>query len=142
MHFPSMRISGAAAAALLLVCTVARADDLDFQTNAPSDRGPTLGVGMICNTAEQAAQFLKLRAQGDEPERAMAAVNAQARDPRACGIAAVAYIADQTMGTQAVNNKLLQVVRINVVAGYDRTGWHRIAGAVQYAVVEQKGYGI
>jgi hypothetical protein len=138
MRFPSMLIWGAAA--LLFAGGVARADQAATQPNAPGNNGATVGVGMICNTADQAKQFLNLRAKGADARQAMTAVNQQAHEPRACGVAAVAYIRDQTLATQAVNDKLLQIVRINVIAGYNQSGWHRIAGAVQYAVVEQTGY--
>jgi hypothetical protein len=142
MRLPSMRLCGAAAAALLLACGIARADQPGMQPDGPTGTGATVGVGMICNTADEATQFLKLRAKGADLRQAMAVVNRQAHEPRACGVAAVAYIRDQTIGTQTVNDKLLQIVRINVIAGYNQSGWHRIAGAVQYAVVEQKGYAI
>jgi hypothetical protein len=139
MRFSSRSICGAAAA-LVFASGIARADQAG--TNMPGDQGAIVGVGMICNTADQAKQFLRLRAKGADLRQAMHAVNQQAHQPRACGFAAVAYIRDQTMGTQAVNDKLLQIVRINVIAGYNQSGWHRIAGAVQYAVIEQKGYAI
>jgi len=137
-----MRFSRAAAAAVLLVCGAANADEQTFRQDSSAAHQPTLGVGMICNTADQAEHFLKLRAGGTDPSQAMDAVNKEAENPRACGIAAVAFFTDQTMGTQTVENRLLQVVRINVVAGYNRTGWHHVTNMVQYAVIEQKGYGI
>lgn len=127
----------AAAAAAVLLCGAARADT----PNAASDE-PSVGVGMICNTSEQAEQFISLRAKGTEAERAMATVNEAAHDPRACGVAAVAFIRDQTMDSKPVSNKLLQIVRINVIAGFDGAVWQRIAGMTQYAVMEGEGEAI
>ena len=37
---------------------------------------------------------------------------------------------------------LVQIVRINVVAGYNGSGWQRVANMVQYAVIEAKGISI
>jgi len=41
-----------------------------------------------------------------------------------------------------VNGKLVQIVRINVVAGYNGVGWNQIANTTQYAVIETKGLAI
>lgn len=60
-------------------------------------------------------------------------------DPRACGVAAVAFVRDATLGSEAVKDKLMQVVRINIVAGFNGTDWHQVSGLTQYAVVEGEG---
>ena len=133
----SLKLSLAAATAAVLLCGAARADE----PTAESDE-PAVGVGMICNTSEQAEQFVSLRAQGANADKAMATVNAQAHDPRACGMAAIAFTRDQTLATKPVSNKLLQIVRINVLAGFNGEGWQRIVGMVQYAVIEGEGEGI
>jgi len=70
----------------------------------------------------------------------MQAVNTTARDGHACGIAAVAYIRDRTVGTVKLNDRLVQIVRINVVAGFTGSGWERAtADMTQYAVLEGAG---
>jgi hypothetical protein len=38
-----------------------------------------------------------------------------------------------------VEDKLLEVVRINVLAGFDGNGWQHLPSLVQYAVMEGKG---
>jgi hypothetical protein len=131
-----MRVLWAAAAAAVFVCGAARAND-DSQPQANGDAA--VGVGLICNTPEQAEQFVKLRTAGAEPEQAMHAVNANARDQRACGVAAIAFIRDQTVDTIKLNDKLVQIVRINIVAGFNGTGWQRVSDMVQYAVLEGGG---
>jgi hypothetical protein len=132
-------LSLAAAAAALMVCGAAQAAKLAGQE---PDQGPTVGIGVICNTGEQAEQYVSLRAKGQDLTPAVATVNEQARQPRACGIAAIAYIRDQTMGTKTVNGKLVEIVRINVIAGYNGRGWQQVANTVQYAVIETKGMAI
>jgi hypothetical protein len=104
--------------------------------------GATVGIGMICDTAEQAEHYAALRADGEEINPAAAKVNAEAKNPGACGIAAVAYVPDQTMSTKSAGDNLLKVVRINVVAGYDGSGWQRVSNMVQYAVIETEGLSI
>lgn len=133
-----MRSTLAAAAAALMMCGTA------FAAGAPhSDQaGPSVGVGMICNTAEQAEHFVSLRAQGTEAKTAMQAVNDEARDPRACGIAAVAFERDATLENKALNDQLVQVVRINVLAGFDGSAWQATTGMVQYAIIEGEGVAI
>ena len=127
-----MRILWAATAAML-ICGVARADEL------PANGDAAVGIGVICNTPQQAEHFVKLRSSGIRPEQAMHTVNFGARDARACGVAAIAYIRDATVDTMKVNNSLVQIVRINVVAGFTGSGWQRVTDMVQYAVLEGGG---
>ena len=109
----------------------------------PISTGPAIGVGMICDTAEQAAQFIKLRESGAAPQSAMDTVNKEAGNPRACGVAAIAFVRDATLDSRAVANKLVQVVRINVVAGFNGAGWQQVSGrTVQFAVMEGEGEAI
>jgi hypothetical protein len=133
-----MRVFWVAVAAAMFVCG-ARAEG---PTQSPADGDAAVGVGIICNTSEQAAQFVKLRGRGARPEQAMHAVNANAREKRACGVAAIAYIRDHTMGTVKLQDELVQIVRINVVAGFNGSSWERVSDMVQYAVLEGGGESI
>jgi hypothetical protein len=72
----------------------------------------------------------------------MLKVNAKAHDTRACGVAAIAYIRGETVASKAECTALLQVVRVNVIAGYNGTGWQHVAGLIQYAVVASEGESI
>jgi hypothetical protein len=69
----------------------------------------------------------------------MQAVNASAHDARACGVAAVAYVRNETVDTMKLKNSLVQIVRINVVAGFNGAGWRRVSDMVQYAVLKGEG---
>jgi hypothetical protein len=128
----------AAAAATLLIAGAARADEL---TSLPDQTGiePVVGVGVICNTSEQAEQFISLREEGQDITPAVAKVNERAQDPRACGVAAIAFVPDKTLETKSMAGRLVRIVRINVVAGYNGSGWQQVAHTVQYAIVEAKG---
>lgn len=131
-----MRIIWAAATAAVLICGVARANE---QSQPPENGDAAVGVGIICNTPQQAQQFVSLRSKGANRDKAMKAVNATSRDQRACGIAAIAYIRNQTVDTVKLQDKLVQIVRINVVAGFNGSGWQRVPDMVQYAVLEGDG---
>jgi hypothetical protein len=135
-----MRKFWAAAAATMILAGAATAGER-AAIMAPSDE-PSVGIGMICNTAEQAKQYLDLRAGGADIKPAMLKVNAKAHDTRACGVAAIAYIRGETVASKAVHSALLQVVRVNVIAGYNGTGWQHVAGLIQYAVVASEGESI
>jgi hypothetical protein len=38
-------------------------------------------------------------------------------------LAAIAYVHDGTVGTMKLENQLVQIVRINVVAGFNGSAW-------------------
>lgn len=126
-----------AAAAALLAGGAARADEFD-----PSSHDPVVGVGVICNTNDQAEQYIDFRAGGVEMTPAVAKVNEGAHEARACGLAAVAFVPDKTMTTKTIDGRLMRIVRINVIAGYNGHDWQQVADTVQYAIVEPKGEAI
>ena len=104
-----------------------------------ADDGAKIGVGMICDSQAQAARFVQLRAEGRKADEAMAAVNREQRNPKACGLAAIAFTQDAMVDSKSVDNKLVQVVRITIVAGYTGATWQPVKGFVQYAVIEADG---
>jgi hypothetical protein len=128
----------AAVAATTVVGAVARADDATAP-NANSNEEASIGIGLICDTPEQARHFVGLRAGGVEFKAAVQKVNDEAKDPRACGVATIAYIPGKTVASQSVGAKLMQVIRVDIVAGYDGSNWQHVSGLIQYAVIEAKG---
>jgi hypothetical protein len=134
-----MRNFWAAAAAAVLACGAARAET---PAQPPANGDAAVGVGVICNTPDEAKQFVDLRRHGAAPDQAVQAVNANAMDERACGLAAIAYVSDGTVETMKLENALVQIVRINVVAGFNGSGWQRVSGVVQFAVLEGGGESI
>jgi len=127
----------AAAAAVGMLCGAAQADGFRIDSKTTS-----IGVGMICNTSQQAEQFVALRAGGTKAKEAIAQINAEAHDPRACGLAAIAFVPDKMVETKPVADKLMQIVRINVVAGFNGSGWQTVPPMTQYAVMEGQGESI
>ena len=102
----------------------------------------TVGIGIICNTSAQMQRLIGLRNTGQQAERAVKVVNNEAKDPRACGIAAVAYVTGKMVDMKNVQGRLVQIVRIDVVAAFNGQNWARIPSMTQYALIEPKGYEI
>jgi hypothetical protein len=137
MRFPPI----AAVAALALWSALPGNAGADPVT-PPDDSNVAIGVGLICNTPEQMQRVVNLRNTGQEMQRAVLVVNGEAKDPRACGIAAVAFMSDKLVEMKEVNGKLVQIVRINVVAAFDGQHWSRVPAMTQYALIEPEGYSI
>jgi hypothetical protein len=142
MRFSAHYIAGVAAVALALGMGVAQAGEL---TNLPGQAGKDdmgVGIGVICNTSAQAEAYVILRNGGAEITPAVDSVNAKEHDPRACGVAAVAFKRGKTMETKNQNGKLVSIVRINVLAGFDGQKWSPVPDMVQYAVIQEQGVAI
>lgn len=134
---------GAALAAHVGASRVERpATATPFATPAPpdgTDTGLKAGVGVICNTSQQAEHFVSLRARGARIPAAMDSVNKESKDPKACGMAAIAYKRGKTMDTKRLHGKTVDIVRVHVLAGYDGHGWMRMRQVMtQYAIVQSK----
>jgi hypothetical protein len=128
-----MRIFWAAAAAIL-VCGAARAEG-----PMPSPVNGDAAVGVICNTSEEARQFVDLRSHGVAPDQCKPSTPTPWTS---VSPAAIAYVHDGTVDTMKLENQLVQIVRINVVAGFNGSAWQRVSGTVQYAVREGGGESI
>jgi hypothetical protein len=66
-------------------------------------------------------------------------VNAATHQVSACGVAAIVYDPNQTMDTKSVEGRLIEIVRIRVLAGYSGSGWQKVSNMVQYAVIATRG---
>ena len=121
---------------------IANPEAVPAQPRMPSATDLHIGIGVICNTNRQAQNYVKLRARGIEISMAVNSVNQTAKDPKACGVAAIAYKRDKTMATKSLNGKVVDIVRVNIFAGYDGHGWARIPEMTQYAIIRTKGIAI
>lgn len=138
-----MRLSLAVAAAFL-VCGLAQAGELANKSDIdnPDNASAAIGIGIICNTPQQAERYISLLGTGQKAGVAMNIVNTETNSPHACGIAAVAFTRGATVDTKTVHGKSMQVVRINIIAGFNGVSWRRSSGLVQYAVMEPGGIDI
>jgi hypothetical protein len=137
-----MRLSSIAALAALALWSAIPGNAGAEPVTPPDDDNVAIGVGLICNTPEQMQRVVNLRNTGQEMQRAVLVVNDEAKDPRACGIAAVAFMSDKLVEMKEVNGKLVQIMRINVVAAFDGQHWSRVPAMTQYALIEPDGYAI
>jgi len=109
----SFRRHLSAAAVLPLAGGAAKATDIiPDPPGADSDGGGNVIVGVICNTSAQDEHYLRLRADGAQ---LLSAVDKQANEPRACGMATVAFRRDKTMDTQRFSGGLVSVARIALI---------------------------
>ena len=53
-----------------------------------------------------------------------------------------ASIRNETVDTMKLEDKLVQIVRINVVAGFNESAWQCMSDMVQYTVLEGGGQSI
>jgi hypothetical protein len=137
-----MRLSWAATAAALALWSLTPGS-VSAETTIPmDDENVAIGVGIICNTPEQMQRLIGMRADGAEMDRAVSVVNNEAKDPRACGVAAVAFMSDKMVDMKNVQGKLVQIVRISVVAAFDGKQWARVPLMTQYALIEPEGHTI
>jgi hypothetical protein len=139
-----MRLLTAVAVTTCLIGAMVRADAESLRAYQGEQGGdPGVGVGIICDTEAQAEHFVSLRASGTEAKKAVETVNADAHDDAACGIAAIAFLRDRTVDMKPMGDKLVKVVRINVVAGFNGKDWQRVSsGVMQYAVIDAEGEAI
>src|SRR5579864_471549 len=85
----------------LLLCSPVRAQEIEY------------GTGPICDTQQQAEQLVA-HLKGDL-NAAVSAVNANERDPQACGLATVAFVRGAKLATARSKDATFQIVRILVV---------------------------
>ncbi len=118
---------------LVLTCCCSGTNAQEQKTNVQ------LGVGIICDTARQVERYLATIHNGTaSPQDALQAVNAEARSPNACGIAAIAFIPDEQIGTVNTSSGAVRVMRIRVIAAATEAGWHQVPVKVQYTALVEK----
>jgi hypothetical protein len=119
--------------ALVLVCFCWGAVAQEQKTNVQ------LGVGIICDTAQQVERYLVTISNGTaSPQDALQVVNTEARNPNACGMAAIAFIPDEQIGTVNTSNGAVRLMRIRVIAAATEAGWHQLPVKVQYTALVEK----
>jgi len=97
-----------------------------------------LGVGVICDTAEQMNHYLRVHSGGLSPEAAIKAVNKERKKPRACGIVAAAFIKGDEIATMVVEGGMMKVFQVTILAAVTRVGWQRVSPQVKYTAIFEK----
>ena len=136
-----MRISYLLAVAAALLGGAAQADQQSGNAAIdPASEQMAIGVGIICNTSEQVERYVDLRDRGAESTGAVKAVNDEARDPRACGVAVIAFRPEAKVEDRNAQGKLMSIMRITVVATFDGGTWSSVPGMVQYTIMDNDRY--
>ena len=77
------------------------------------------GSGLICDTAEQAEQFIALTKTKGDLSAAIAAVNSAAGNPQACGVATIRFVGEEEVQQAGT----FKIVRVLVVGFNDGVKW-------------------
>jgi hypothetical protein len=126
-----------AIAAALITATTAAAEPVSLDPDQLQ-----VGTGVICDTQDEVASFLKLMTDHD-PQAALTTVNRDAANPAACGMATVAFRAGKTIGEVHNGKGAFSVMQIEIVAGAVNGGWQMMAPAkMQFTAVALSGYDI
>lgn len=134
------RLIGAAALSLVLSCAAVaqeRANSSAAKSN-PAEKA-TVAVGLICDTPQQVERYLALYKDGATAEAAMNVVNREESNPKACGIAAAAFVMGQQMGTLSVPGGTAQIVEITILAAHTGKQWRTTTPTKQYTAVFLEG---
>ena len=100
----------------LLLCSPAQGQEAEY------------GTGLICDTRQQAEQLVA-HLNGDIAA-AVSAVNIDAHDPKACGIATVAFVRGPDLGMARGKDATFKIVRILVFGLRTSSGFQPVAPAI------------
>jgi hypothetical protein len=117
------------AALCLLLCSPAQAQEVEY------------GTGLICDT-QQEAEELVAHLDGDDVDAAVTAVNASEHNPKACGIATVAFVRGPQLATARSRNATFQVVRILVVGVSTASGLRSVPPAPYVSLFRVREYAV
>ena len=95
----------------------------------------TFGYGIICNTSQQIQRYLTLYRGDTSAEEAAQTVNAESKTPGGCGMASIAFIAGDSLGTVDITGGQMKMIQIVVLAMKTESGWQRITPTLQYTAL-------
>jgi hypothetical protein len=112
----------------LLLCSPARGQEVEY------------GTGLICDTTQQAEQLVA-HLNGDIAA-AVSAVNAEEHDPKACGIATVAFVRGPELATARSKDATFKIVRILVVGLRTSGGFQPVTPAAYVSLFKIEEYAV
>jgi hypothetical protein len=119
----------------LLFCfpVAATANEQDGQ-----NRSVEVGVGLICNSEAQVERYLALHVKDESPVAAIRVVNAEAKDPNACALAAIAFVRGEQGKSVVSHGGLMKITQVMILATQTPAGWQRVPPIVQYTAIFEK----
>ena len=112
----------------LLLCSPARAQEYEH------------GTARLGDSQKQVERYVALF-KGEE-QSTVEAVNTEAQDPTACGLAIVAFMRGPQLGMARNKDNAFQIVRILVVGIDTPTGIHPVKPAAYFTVFEVLEYDV
>jgi hypothetical protein len=136
------RFATALSVMCLSVGIAARADVPNSSPPSVSQNGNVqVGVGVICNSSTQVQRYLAVKTSASS-EDAILAVNRETRDEHACGMAMIAFMAGERTAEVNVDNGLMHVTQITIVAVATDGGWKQVPATTQYTAFFEKAISI
>ena len=117
-------------------------DSLTNPSTVTESKDIEVGAGIICDTPQQVKRYLTFADEphgADSVDRALDAVNTEENNPRACGVAIIAFVRDGQSETVEFNHSVAKVTRVRVVAVATQEGWRHVPAVVQYTAISEPG---
>ena len=95
----------------------------------------SVGVGVICDTAEQMKLYFAHYRGDTSAEAAADMVNTETKSPGGCGMASVAFLPGDFVENVAVTGGVMRMLKIVVFAMKTEKGWEMIAPTQQYTAL-------
>jgi hypothetical protein len=102
------------------------------------DKATEVGVGVVCDSAQQIERFLALQTGGSSPHSAIDAVNTEALTPHACMMAMIAFVRVNEVNAISAPGGRMRVLQITIVAAQTPQGWQPVPQLTQYTAIFEK----
>src|SRR5262249_55233997 len=99
----------------------------------------SVGLTLICNTAQQLSRFIDLINAGHGGADALRLVNDEAENPTACGNAMVAFEVGKTVAQAKLLGELVNIVEVQVFALSVGSEWQQVPPTAQYTIRRDRG---
>jgi hypothetical protein len=108
------------------------------EPDADKNRSVEVGVGLICNSEAQVERYLSLHIKDETPDAAIKTVNAEAQDPNACALAAIAFVRGEPGKSVPAPGGLMKITQVMIFAAQTPAGWQRVPPILQYTAIFEK----
>ena len=119
---------------MLGAAVVALAVPMSGAAEQKQDSDLQVGTGMICDTQRQIERLAVLLDNG--PQEAAMTVNAEEKDPNACGYATIAYMQGSPISTTRSKQGAFNIVRITVVGVGTPQGFQVVSPIGYFSLVK------
>lgn len=107
-------------------------------TAVERDRSTEVGIGVVCDSAQQIERYLALQTGGRSPHSAIDTVNTEAHTPHACMMAMIAFVRVNEVNAISAPGGRMRVLQITIVAAQTPQGWQPVPQLTQYTAIFEK----